>query len=1252
MTEHPFLVQYNANSIRERPAFLQWVSAECPSVVAIQESLENDRIPGRFEWPNGYEVIRKPTRYSANGRPLGGSVLLVREESMMREISTDGPFDAVAARVKIGKRQVTVCSLYWEHGGTVTEEDVVAFLGSLPQPYIVMADVNAKSTSWGSGETCARGMILEGALMSLTSVILNDGNHTRLSPQTGHTTCPDVTLVSNSLALDVDWYVWGDNFGSDHFPIVMPLLGRGWVDTRVTGETVECEPRYDWERADWAEYHAITGEESGLREIRNMNQLVEFVKTCTSQTVPKRSFKMGYETPTPWWSRGLHALRNKSRSAARRFRRNNSQENGILYRKTRAIFRRAIKEAIQEHWKRVVEDLNFRSNISETWEKLRRIQGKSKPRNRKITLEQAGEIVDDPEMVAEILARKFAEVSSTDPPQITQEPQIEEDGSHNDPFSFRELENAMREMNKDSAPGPDGILYDQIKEANQALLNKLLDLFNEIWRTGEQPHEWKTSIITPVLKPGRDATDPGNYRPIALTSMLARIMERMVLNRLDWIVEKKTCNRQYGFRKHINAEDVIAEVSKQAQTAKFLCEHTVVLCLDLKSAYDYTPKQLFLNRLTSFGIGGRLWKFIDSSTTDRRTQVKVQDRRSSYMELKRGLQQGSILSPTLFRLALDRLFECELLDVKILAYADDITLISRKKGYHDATGCLQRTLENVERWMGTNGFGLSADKTKLIHFRDGRSGGEAYVDMKGQGMRKIGVGESSHVNILGVIFDHGLNFAEHVRRLGVRIGTRLNLMRALLGNGFGASQDVLRRIYVATVLPILDYGSIAFNSAPQATLRQLDTIQNNAMRLISGALKSTPISAMMHELALLPLQTRRNRIIMSKMIKDKALGNLIPTFRGDIVRIEQKMGRLRNPLRPWHQVSRQLANNTDYNFLRCSVATLTPSDHFPWTRRTPDVDLELSGMPKEQTIAVAYRKEFNRIVGTRYQDRRIIYTDGSRTVSSGNQSNTPHTNSLITVGFAAVCPNVATRSGRLPPQSSIASAELRAIQAALEIASEMTDDTLIASDSLSMLLKIQNTQYTTDLALDNLLDTLNSIQDNNRAVTLIWIPSHVGIAGNEMADNLAKTTAPDIALQDQPVRSNDLKNEMKRITTNELLEQWSCIEWAGNVKSTMARKGYFEGWRRKDQVIMSRLRMRRTNVTHAYRLSPDGSWAPPQTQCDCGAVRTVEHMLFDCPTTDTARRIWKVAPQQLRSSENEARRLIEFLRETGLYSHI
>lgn len=1224
------------------------MATEHPSVVAIQESLENDRIPGRFEWPDDYCVIKKPTRYSANGRPLGGSVLLIRAESMLREIETNGPFDAVAARVKIGKRQVTVCSLYWEQGGSVTEEDIIAFLESLPRPYIVMADANARSTSWGSRETCGRGTILEGAMMSSTSVILNDGSHTRLSPQTGHTTCPDVTLVSHSLALDVDWYVWEDNFGSDHYPIVMPLLGRGWTDARGRDGTEGREGGYDWERADWVEYHAMTGEESGLRGIERMSQLVEFVAECTNQTVPKRSFRTGYETPIPWWSRELHTLRNKSRSAARRFRRNNSQENGLLYRRTRAIFRRSVKEAIREHWRSVVEDLNFRTDLSETWDKLRRIQGKSKPRIKKIVLDHSGELVDDPERVAEILARKFAEVSTTEPPQITVEEQIEEDGAHNAPFSYRELETAMNEMNKDSAPGPDGIFYRQVKEANVSLLNKLLDLYNEIWRTGRQPDDWKISVITPVLKPGRDATDPGSYRPIALTSMLARIMERMVLNRLDWIVERRTCNKQYGFRRHLNAEDVIAEISKQAQTAKILCQHTLALCLDLKGAYDYTPKQLFLNRLTSFGIGGRLWKFIDSTTTDRKTQVKVQDKKSSYMELKRGLQQGSILSPTLFRLALDRLFECESPEVKILAYADDLTLITRSNDSYTANGRLQKTLEVVERWMGTNGFELSADKTKLIHFRDLRSRGGAFVYMKGKGFRCTRVDESNHANILGVVFDEGLTFAEHARRLGVRINTRFNLMKSLLGNFFGASQDVLRRIYVATILPILDYGSIAFNSAPQTTLRQLDTIQNNAMRLISGALKSTPISAMQHELALLPLQTRRNRIIMSKMIKDKALGNLIPTFRGDIEQIEQKMNRLRHPLKPWHQVSRQFSNETRYNFLRCPVAPLTPSDHSPWTRKPPNVDLELSGMPKEQTIAVAYRKEFDRIVGTRYQDRRIIYTDGSRTVNSGNGANM----SPITVGFAAVCPNVATRSGRLPPQSSIASAELRAIQAALEIALETTDDILIASDSLSMLLKIQNTQYTTDLALDNLLNTLDSIQDNNRAVTLIWIPSHVGIAGNEMADNLAKTTAPEITNQDQPVRSNDLKNEMKRITMNESLAQWSCIEWTGNAKPSMSRQGYFEGWRRKDQVIMSRLRMRRTNITHAYKLSPDGSWAPPQTQCDCGSVRTVEHMLFDCPTTDTARRKWKVSPQQLRSSEGEARKLIEFLKETSLYSQI
>ena len=67
----------------------------------------------------------------------------------------------------------------------------------------------------------------------------------------------------------------------------------------------------------------------------------------------------------------------------------------------------------------------------------------------------------------------------------------------------------------------------------------VLDIFNNIWATGETPACWKEATVIPIPKPGKDAKNPSNYRPISLTSCLCKTMERMINKRLVWFLGKK-----------------------------------------------------------------------------------------------------------------------------------------------------------------------------------------------------------------------------------------------------------------------------------------------------------------------------------------------------------------------------------------------------------------------------------------------------------------------------------------------------------------------------------------------------------------------------------------------------------------------------------------------------------------------------------------------------------------------------------------
>ena len=108
---------------------------------------------------------------------------------------------------------------------------------------------------------------------------------------------------------------------------------------------------------------------------------------------------------------------------------------------------------------------------------------------------------------------------------------------YNNPFSFDELWDAISKSH-DSAVGPDDIHYQMLKHLPPNAVNTLLQALNNNWFAGNFPPSWRTSTVIPIPKPAKDTSNPNNYRPIALTSCLCKVMERMVNNRLVWFLER------------------------------------------------------------------------------------------------------------------------------------------------------------------------------------------------------------------------------------------------------------------------------------------------------------------------------------------------------------------------------------------------------------------------------------------------------------------------------------------------------------------------------------------------------------------------------------------------------------------------------------------------------------------------------------------------------------------------------------------
>jgi potassium voltage-gated channel Eag-related subfamily H protein 8 len=229
-----------------------------------------------------------------------------------------------------------------------------------------------------------------------------------------------------------------------------------------------------------------------------------------------------------------------------------------------------------------------------------------------------------------------------------------EEESYNLPFSLSELKSFISDLSC-TAPGPDKIHNEILKRLPDETLALLLDFFNNFWTTHTFPDSWRDATIIPIPKPGKDHSDPSNYRPIALTSCLCKLMEKLVNGRLMFHLEnsKLLSNLQCGFRKNRSTIDHLVRLERFIREAFANQEHLVAVFFDLEKAFDTTWKYGILKDLHGLGLRGHLPEFIKNFLSYRRFSTKVGNSFSDPQDQEEGVPQGSILSPILFEVKIN-----------------------------------------------------------------------------------------------------------------------------------------------------------------------------------------------------------------------------------------------------------------------------------------------------------------------------------------------------------------------------------------------------------------------------------------------------------------------------------------------------------------------------------------------------------------------------------------------------------------------
>ncbi len=1222
------LIQWNCRGLKANyNEILLLFSLLSPSVLCLQETFLKESDDISFKNYSLFNYISKD-----NERAAGGASVVINNKIPHSRISLNSPLQAVAVRVTLHKT-ITVCSLYLPPNDVVDIATLDNLITQLPQPYIILGDLNGHSPLWGCSNLNNRGKIIEDFIGKNDLCLFNDKSSTYLHPATGHYSSLDLSICSPSLLLDYEFKVHDDLCGSDHFPTIL---------NNSSSPVSDSVPRWKFSKANWGMFNfectskitpdAFSNSDDPIADFSHILLEIADKYIPKTSTNPKRN--------RPWFDDDCKKSIKERRAAVRKFTNQPTSENLEHVKIFRAKARRTIRRAKKKSWQSYVSKLNSRTSVKKVWNMVRKISGKHKSSTVNHLQKSNTEKVTDKKDIADVLAETFSKNSSSTHYSETfqnfkkqQEKKLlnfksNNDETYNQPFSISELKDSLSKSN-DTAVGPDDIHYQLLKHLPDTSMDALLNIFNHIWDTGELPPSWKEATIIPVAKPGKDSSNPSNYRPIALTSCVCKTLERMINSRLVWFLESNglITNFQSGFRKERSTNDHLVRLESFIRDAFIKKEHLVAVFFDLEKAYDTTWKYGIMKDLSDFGLKGRLPSFIENFLSDRNFKVRVGSTLSDTQQQEEGVPQGSILSVTLFGIKINNIVKCLSPGIDCSLYVDDFLICYRSKNMCTIERQLQQCLNKLQVWTNENGFKFSTSKTQCVHFCQLRKHHDDPV-LKLNGVQIPVVEEAK---FLGVIFDKKLSFIPHIKSLRVKCLKALNLLRVLAHTDWGADRKVLLRLYRSLIRSKLDYGSIVYGSARKSYLQMLDPVHHQGLRLALGAFRTSPVESLLAEANEPSLALRREKLALNYITKVKANPN---NPANEVIfqpKYEALYERKPKAIRPIGLRLKQTIENAGLKLE--NVRPHSSSSIPPWTLTKPNVLLHLSNNKKSCTSSLEFQSKFAELK-SQYPNHFAVYTDGSKDHGK--------------VGCASAS-ELHTSKVRLPDNASIFSAEVQAIDLALRFISNLDrKDYIIFSDSLSVLQSLKNRNLSNPLIKQLLIKHHNISVSKN--IVFCWLPSHSGIHGNEEADKAAKSA----------LNLNEAKMKLPFTDFKPLINQYIHSKWQASWNSMTSNKLFsikptlgdsllsYKAIRR-EEVVLARCRIGHTHITHSFILKRE-----EQPECVfCQEPYTVKHFLIDCvDLADIRRRYFTVDSLKELFDTVDHEKIISFLKETGLYSKI
>lgn len=414
-----------------------------------------------------------------------------------------------------------------------------------------------------------------------------------------------------------------------------------------------------------------------------------------------------------------------------------------------------------------------------------------------------------------------------------------------------EVQTELNKLNTNKTPGPDGLHPRILNELSSVIALPLCHIFNLSLKESYVPEDWRTAYVVPIFKKG-EKSSPGNYRPVSLTSIICKVLEKLIRDKLVHHLESNNllCDDQFGFRKNRSCALQLLEVLNDWTKAINEGSDVDVIFLDFSKAFDSVSHSRLSTKLKSYGIDGDILNWITKFLSNRVQRVRVGNTLSSALPVESGVPQGSILGPVLFLIFINDLPDNVNSSCKI--FADDTKIYSRISSQEDHES-LQNDINELFNWSMT--WKLMFNASKCAHMHIGSLLPVENYSIHNANNEETVINVSQCEKDLGVFINNNLTPSNHISE---SVHKAQRVLWCIKQSFSYLEPDMFVVLYKTLVRPILEYASPVWSPFLLKDIRAIEQVQRRATKLIPS-IHDKSYTDRMVALGLPTLQYRRDR---------------------------------------------------------------------------------------------------------------------------------------------------------------------------------------------------------------------------------------------------------------------------------------------------------------------------------------------------------------------------------------------------------